>query len=634
MTSKEILSLYRNAIRITSAGPEQKHLFDSWLAQPSQRRLMSFDTETTGVIWGVPSWLHTEQKDIECKNPAVFGISLALEIDSEIVLVWTRGGNNRLDFAVNNLLKQKSVKVAHNARYDIRILGEENIAPEVECTYTMSRIYWDRRQKHSLKALTEFLCPELSQWDEPVKKEMTKLKNKYTRAGYPKDYVNYSFVPDELMSEYSMIDSFMCLMLYKHLWPIIKEDYAELYEREKKVFHIINKVESVGLAFDSKKARQEAGKLLVETRQQRSQLQRLARYRFNPNAPGQLRKALISAGLSDEMLTSKGKTTTDAPTLNKIAGQLKGRQKTFVDILLDYRNKTKITNTYLLPLAERAEQNNGIILASINPSDTRTGRMASREPNLQNIPEVKGRRSGKENPVRECFVCRPGFCNYYFDYSQIEMAVFGLYAQEERILSGYNNGEDIHLTMAKIIFGDKCTDYERGITKNINFGIIYGMGIRTMSQLYKMQESEARKFMRIYFEEFPAIQSYQEECKQELQQYGFVQDWFGRRYHISVHEAYKAVNAIVQGSCAQIFKIALINIDELIDEDSHIILPIHDEFILEHLPFSSKIQEKNWCDEISDKMASIEQLIKRNLKLRISVKKSSTSWSEKKELGT
>jgi hypothetical protein len=219
---KSILEQYNKTLKFTSLTPMAKRILNSW----DGKETMAFDTETTGVVFHELSYLHTESQDIEFSNPAIFGISLAIPYKNKITLFWARISQARLHQAVRDLLRGEGRKVAHNARYDLRVCKENGIvvAPEVECTMTMARIYWDRRKKHSLEAITEFLCPELCDLKEPTEKALTRLRTKYSRMKdeegnklYPKDYVNFSFLPDELMAERSMLDSFMCLMIYRYL---------------------------------------------------------------------------------------------------------------------------------------------------------------------------------------------------------------------------------------------------------------------------------------------------------------------------------------------------------------------------------------------------------------------------------
>jgi len=413
----------------------------------------------------------------------------------------------------------------------------------------------------------------------------------------------------------------------------MKPDFSQLYAREKKVFHIINKVEARGLAFDTVKAKRKRKLINCKITRLKSQMKVMLDHEVNFNSPPQVLKALLSIGVPEKLLLKKGKLTTGEKVVQAALRRIKRKQPAkFVKLLMNYRSHCKVSNTYLEPRIKRAEQNNGTLYCSVNPTDTRTGRMASPD---HNIPEPTVRRTGRTNPVRECFICRDGFHNYYFDYVQMEMAKFGLLANEERILKGYKRGEDIHRTMAEYIFGKGCSDFQRNVTKNISFGIIYGMGIKAMAVLYEMDYEEAKEFYNIYMEEFPSIRAFQEECKQRLQLDGYVRDYFGKIYHLSPHEAYKAVNALVQGSCAQTFKVALINIDKFLTNypvETYILLPIHDEFMIESRIWRQKTREKQFIKKISNLMVDIEQLDDYDFKLRVDVAKSKTSWAEKERI--
>lgn len=419
----------------------------------------------------------------------------------------------------------------------------------------------------------------------------------------------------------------------------MKPDFRQLYAREKAVFHIISKVEERGLAFDSKKARREAGKLQKKIQTEMKKIQQVAGLDFNPNSPAQVLKALRQLGLTDKQLTLKGKVTTGADVLHRVQAEgCKKRVDNFISSLLLNRAYIKTCNTYLLPLAKRAEMNDGIVYTKINPTDTRTGRMASREPNLQNIPTLtprRGRTAGGENPVRSCFICRKGFANYYFDYSQMEIVLYGLYAGEPLITDTYKAGGDIHGVMCERLYSKDYTVIERDRTKDTNYGIIYGMGVNGMAQYRGVSKEEAREFLKFYHQSFPSITEFLEVLKYELKTKGYVEDWFGRHYSIPYGNAYLAISALIQGACAQIFKIALIAIDEYLDKGyEHILLPVHDEFQIEvkKANYWRKREERYFMTSIIDRMVNITELIDRDLILRVDVSKSTTNWAEKQKL--
>ena len=632
VSSSQIIQLYKRAIRFTEWNKDVALWFQQWKAQPASTRLMIADTETTGVIFHEPTVLKHGKMELSCPGPVIFGISLCLPVDNELILVWARM-ETRLYDEVVKLLNYSSIKVAHNARYDIRMFQEEDIkiAGQIECTQTMSRIIYDRRMKHALQSLVEMWCPELSDWEVAVKREWTRIQAASTRSGNPKGYTNYSFIDDKLMCPYSMTDSFMTYIGYRIMWPTIEEDFIEVYERERKVYYIISEVEKKGLAFDAEKAQRLAKQPRREMEKSCIRMFELAG-EFNPNYAKGVIDTLILVGIPEKDLILKGKRTSSAKVLERAASRTKKkRAKEFIKHLLNYRAHTKIVNTYLDPLSERAARNNGIIYTSINPSDTRTSRMASRNPNLLNIPVPTIRRTGHDNPVRECFIPRDGCHIYYFDVSQQEMVTFGLYAGEERILDVYAKGEDIHGTMASYIYGKDYTKLQRDLTKNINFGVVYGMGVRTMALMYGMEEYEAKQHLKTYFNEFPAIRTFQRQCESELEQWGYATDFFGRRYHVPVREAYKAVNCLVQGGCAQAYKIGFIGSYSFLSSlkwSAYIILPVYDEIQIES-KIISRTDEKYFCKHVVEQMVNIPQLQDRGLQLRVDVKKSTTNWAEK-----
>jgi len=562
---------------------------------------------------------------MKVKQPTIFGISLAFRYKDRIILVWARrDGDISLYLNTESLLKSNVTKSWHNARYDLRVCKENRIkvGGQQHCTLTMARIYWDRRKKHSLQALSEFLYPELSDWEVKVKKEFTKLQTRYTRAGHEPGYTNYSFLPDELVGPYSMTDSFIGLMLCEKLLPIMEKTFPELYERELKVMYIVSKIEERGLAWDIKKAKRETRRLTKPMNDAEEVLQVFTGPDKKVNYWKNVRDTLFGLGVTAKQLTEKGRVTTEADTLNKILKTTKKKK------VKEYLEK--------LPLTKRAKINNGIVYTSINPADTRTGRMASRNPNLQNVPTLnprRGRTSGGTNPVRSCFLCREGFTNYYFDYSQMEIALFGLYTNERLILDTYANGNDIHGVMAETLYGSKYTEQERDRTKDTNYGIIYGMGVQGMAKYRAVSLSEAKDFLRFYHQQFPSVSSFLDECKFQLRNQGYVEDWFGKRYHVPLNQAYKAVNCLVQGGCAQIFKIALLNLEErgfVQSTNINVILPAHDEFQVEKKRYG--YPERQFCQDFIRCMVEIDRVLDRGLTLRVDASKSTTNWAEKKKI--
>lgn len=416
----------------------------------------------------------------------------------------------------------------------------------------------------------------------------------------------------------------------------MKFNFSETYQRELEIIPLINKIEERGLRFDIKKAA--LNNLLIKREIKVIE----DKYgSLNLASPKQVFSHLKSLGAAEsELKNSKGKVTTGAKVVERLSQTTSIESlRAFAEDLIELRSLSKVSGTYLGPLTRRAKANDRTIYTTINPAEARTGRMSSSNPNLQNIPETKSRSTGKTNPVRECFIVRDGFANYYFDYVAIELGIFGLYTNDERILQGYRSGEDIHAYMAKIIWRDVYDEdpkYWRGVTKNITYGILFGMGIKKMALTYGMSLADAKRYTRIYIREFRTVYEFQEKCKQEILADGYVTDLFGRRYSLKYGEAYKAVNAIIQGSCAQIFKIALLNVDSYLedDDDTNILLPVHDEIQIESKVWKNEDEEFILCDDIERKMINIPQLTDLGFDLRVDVKRTMTNWAAKEKLET
>lgn len=415
----------------------------------------------------------------------------------------------------------------------------------------------------------------------------------------------------------------------------MKPDFSEVYARELAIIPIMNKVESVGLRFDVARAKKLNKPLLAEIEELQS---------FYPDvnykSPKQLSPYLLNLGMPKKLITHKGKVTTAFDTLKYAISQLPtdrqqfNRVRHFVQTLLDFRELNKISSTYYTPLIARAEQNNGIIHTTIKPTNTVTGRMACENPSLHVIPNVKNRKTGKENQVRSCFICRDGCANYYYDYKQIEIVVLGLWMQDDYILRAYANGEDIHDTLARYIWADYYNSdpkFWRDINKAVTYGIVYGEGPRGLSYRHGWSFADAKKYYNHYINTFIALKRLQEQVKDDLKQYGEIWDWFGRRYQVPYNQAYKGVNAWVQGSCSQAFKIGLINTDQDLEPTSRILLPVHDEQVHER-EINARQSELSCINRTQYSMYNIPQFLERGLHLQVDVERTDTNWAEKKEV--
>lgn len=628
---QEILLQHKQAERIW------KYNKDSRLILRKKKDILCWDTETSGLLFHTPSVFYDCHHRV-VNNPFPFGISLCFSHKDRLVLVWGRWGTD-LYKACLELLTKDSMKVAHNAKYDLRVCKTNDI--EVNgiqlCTLTMSRIYWDRRKSHGLQQLSEFICPGISDWEVDLKKELTKLRRQWSKrkdewnpawTGAPKEYVNYSFLPNKMIGGYSMTDGFMVWQLFQKLFPYMADEYGDIFDREMAITHVVTKIEEAGMGFDVKRGRDELKKLLPKIKLKRRILDELSPPDFTLG-PKKILKALRFLGVKSKQLKVKGKETTGVDTLNRaVRDGVPKRAERFIKVLLDFRAYSKIANTYLKPLTEQAERTGGTVYTTINPTDSRTGRPASRDPNLLNIPRQDVKQRGRQNHVRDCFIPRDGKAIYYFDVAQQEMAMFLSYAGADDMLQAYIDGKDLHQYMADLLGRPD----KRQIVRTQSFGVIYGLGIKAMAASQNLSIEQAKEEMKIYNEEFPFVQELTDRLKDELRMYGYVEDYFGRRYHVPYGQAYKAVNAIVQGGCAQAFKQGLLQVDELYErkyEDAKIILPVYDELQIER---GIKKDEKMFCCDTMKAMSEIPELMDIGLKFRVDVKRTTTNWAEKERL--
>jgi len=350
-------------------------------------------------------------------------------------------------------------------------------------------------------------------------------------------------------------------------------------------------------------------------------------HQFNINSPQQLSKVLFEElGLPTARKT-KGGYSTSANILEELRGDY-----TIAGLILDYRQLSKIKSTYIDALPGLINPKTGRVHTSFNQTRTTTGRLSSSEPNLQNIP-VRGE-LGKE--VRQAFIAPRGSHLLSADYSQIDLRALAHLSQDKSLLDAFRHDEDIHSATAAQVFGvdpGKVTPEMRRVAKTVNFGVIYGMSDYGLEQATGLSREEAAAFINAYFEKYPGVKQYLESTKEEARQKGYVQTILGRRRAIpeinhsnrQVREAAErmAINMPVQGTSADIIKVAMINIDREIARrklKSLMLLQVHDELIFE-VP---KAEEEEMGKLAAELMSSAIEL---SIPLKAAVK-TGRNWGE------
>jgi DNA polymerase-1 len=283
------------------------------------------------------------------------------------------------------------------------------------------------------------------------------------------------------------------------------------------------------------------------------------------------------------------KTKTGYSTNEAVLQSLKGEHPV-IEKILSYREYQKILSTYVDPLLKLAKKDeHSRIYTSFVQTGTATGRLSSRDPNLQNIPV----RSALGRSVREAFIAKEGYKLVSIDYSQIELRLLAHFSKDAALLKAFNEGVDIHLATSTILFGEEKAKEKRNFAKSVNFGLLYGMGPKKLSDELGISSSEAKEIIANYFASFPTVKSFLEGIQERVKIDGYVETILKRRRIFDYESANgmqkaaymrESVNTVFQGSAADLIKLSMNQIDLMIQEenmDAFMLLQIHDELIFE-----------------------------------------------------
>jgi DNA polymerase-1 len=432
-------------------------------------------------------------------------------------------------------------------------------------------------------------------------------------------------ISDQKMAEYScedadytfqLVDKLMLELKEKNLWDLFKKIEIPLIS-------VLSQMERNGIKVDVKILEKLTEQLMIYEKQLTEKIYELAGAKFNINSPKQLKKILFEdLKISiDKIKKTKTGISTAAGELEKMKGS-----HLIIDLIFEYREIFKLKSTYSEALPKLVNLKTGRVHTSFNQTITATGRLSSSNPNLQNIP-AKGKFS-KE--IRTAFVAEKGCKLITADYSQIELRVIASLANDKKMIQAFKNGEDIHIRTAAEI--NECelnqvTSEMRQQAKAINFGIIYGMGVYGLAQRTGIFPDKAKKFIEKYFEIYKGIKNYLEEIKKTTKEKEYAETLFGRRRYLpeinskifQVQSAAErmAVNMPIQGTAADLIKIAMIRINKKSENKKFkMLLQVHDELIFEvetqHIKFLQKIikQEMEESPEVKKFKVPIEVKIK------------------------
>jgi DNA polymerase I len=399
---------------------------------------------------------------------------------------------------------------------------------------------------------------------------------------------NFSHVEIERACEYAAEDAFITRKLYMTLMPILEAQTAEILETYQKVelpfIHTLLDIESHGIKvdtdfFESLKAKSSAS---IEVLQK--EIYQLCSSEFNLNSPKQLGAVLFEQLNLPVIKKTKTGYSTDDTTLTKLLDAHPVIKK-----IQQYRERHKLHSTYIEPLLELAlKQEDRRVHTSFIQTGTATGRLSSKNPNLQNIPT----RSESGKAIRQGFIAKEGYTLLGLDYSQIELRLLAHYSRDKTLLDAFSHGKDIHHETAVKLFGEEHAADKRGIAKSINFGLLYGMGSKKLADTVGISTKEAKEIIESYFTNFSSVKAYFEQIKLHAKRDGFVTTLLGRRRYFDFEKANgmqyamferESVNTLFQGSAADLIKLSMNKIHETYKESKEIkmLLQIHDELIFE-----------------------------------------------------
>ena len=563
----------------------------------NKAKIISFDTETTS----------TEEMRAD-----IVGISLAvLEGEGYYIPIGHNTGNNLplkqvIGALTERLTNPKIGKVAHNAKYDYIVLAKHGlyVTPLTFDTMLAEFIIDPSSRNLGLKNLAFVKLGE----------EMTHIEE---LIGKGKKQISMAEVAIESVAPYAVADAETTLRLMPLAEKELKRVNGEklLQEIDLPLTPVLADMEMEGIALDLPFFEKMSKELTKRLNEIEKEVFDLVGKQFNINSTQQLSDVLFKTlGLEPPdkgKKTASGHYSTAAGVLEELSGK-----HPVVDLVLEQRELSKIKSTYVDALPQ-AVDSNGRVHTSYSQTGAVTGRLSSNNPNLQNIPirTETGRR------VRNGFIAGKGNVLLSVDYSQIELRIVAHMAQDEGMLAAFRADEDIHATTAGAIYGvspEAVTKEMRRHAKAINFGLIYGMSAFGLTRSTELTLAEAERFVKAYFEKFPGVKKYLDGIKKQAAQQGYVETLLGRRRYFPAlqgrinpqmksREEREAINAPIQGTAADIMKIAMLKIPPALKNanlNAKMLLQVHDELVLE----CPKDQLEKTAKVVKETMANAYQL--------------------------
>jgi DNA polymerase-1 len=562
--------------------------FEQFLPELRKQKLFALDTETTSIF---------------AMRAELVGISFSWQLHKGFYLaVKSPLGSNHLDIEqvrskLSPLLADENIKkIGQNIKYDLLVLKNAGIPVKGVYFDTMVASYCldPERESHSLDNMS---LDFLNYQGIPISSLIGKGKNQLT----------FDMVDTTAACEYSAEDADITYQLYLYLKGRLEKEPAlkKLFEDvEMPLVSVLATMEYNGVSLDTALLRKMSGEINEALKTVTEQIYELAGSVFNIDSPKQLSEILFKRLNLPPVRIGKAGLSTDAAVLEQLADQ-----HPIIEQILYYRTLSKLQNTYTAKLGTLINHRTGRVHASFNQTITTTGRLSSSDPNLQNIPI----RTELGRKIRAAFVpANKTDCILSADYSQIELRLLAHFSKDQALMAAFAADQDIHRFVASQIYNvpiEEVTDQMRSNCKAVNFGIIYGQGAFGLSRSIGISQTEAKKFIDDYFARYSSIRKFMNDCIANAKRTGYAETILHRQRKIdnlsSKHGGKRsqaerlAINTVIQGSAADLIKVAMINIQQRIEEENlpiKLILQVHDELVFE-LPAAEANKHAKWIAE-------------------------------------
>ncbi|MBS6009462.1 MAG: DNA polymerase I [Haemophilus parahaemolyticus] len=566
-----------------------------WIKKIQAEKLVAVDTETNaldvmsaelvGISFGLASGeacyiplTHKEEVSEQAGQGDLFVESTAT-LGYELV-------KNQLDLTaclaqLKPILEDEQIKkIGQNIKYDLTVFANHGIEVQGVAFDTMLESYTQNSTgRHNMDDLAERYLGHKTIAFEEI-------------AGKGKNQLTFDKIALDVASEYAAEDADVTMKLHQTLFPELEKTPTLLKlfnEIEMPLVRVLSHIERNGVLIDPQKLLAQSQEIEQRLAEVEAEVHQAAGQEFNLASTKQLQEILFEKlGLPVKKKTPKGAPSTNEEVLDELAQEGHIVPK----LLIEHRGLSKLKSTYTDKLPQMINPKTGRVHTSYHQAVTATGRLSSSDPNLQNIPirNEEGRR------IRQAFIAREGYKIVAADYSQIELRIMAHLAHDEGMLKAFTEGKDIHRSTAAEIFGvslEEVTNEQRRNAKAINFGLIYGMSEFGLSNQLGISRQEARTYMDAYFNRYPNVLQFMTDIKAKAAEQGYVETLLGRRLYLPEIKSSNgmrrkaaervAINAPMQGTAADIIKVAMIGIDKEIlgDENIKMIMQVHDELVFE-----------------------------------------------------